>query len=128
MNTCAKLSILTCAGLALGVTACGAAPDGEDVSTESARATVAIPIKHVIVVIKENHTFDNYFGSFPGANGTLNAQGQNVCRTTSGGTGACAEAPDAPTHDLCHSHSCAVTDLDDGKLDGWNHSGGSDTG
>jgi phospholipase C len=27
------------------------------------------PIEHVVIVVKENHTFDNYFGSFPGANG-----------------------------------------------------------
>lgn len=26
-------------------------------------------IKHVVLIIKENHTFDNYFGTFPGANG-----------------------------------------------------------
>ncbi len=27
------------------------------------------PIDHVVIIIKENHTFDNYFGTFPGANG-----------------------------------------------------------
>src|SRR5882724_808713 len=27
------------------------------------------PVEHVVIVIKENHTFDNYFGTFPGANG-----------------------------------------------------------
>ena len=26
-------------------------------------------IQHVVVVVKENHTFDNYFGAFPGAQG-----------------------------------------------------------
>src|SRR5256885_1672318 len=26
-------------------------------------------VKHVVVILKENHTFDNYFGTFPGANG-----------------------------------------------------------
>src|SRR5471030_2605457 len=29
----------------------------------------AYPIEHVIVIVKENHTFDNYFGTFPGAEG-----------------------------------------------------------
>ena len=29
------------------------------------------PIKHVVIIVKENHTFDNYFGAFPGANGTV---------------------------------------------------------
>jgi phospholipase C len=27
------------------------------------------PIQHVIFLVKENRTFDNYFGRFPGANG-----------------------------------------------------------
>jgi phospholipase C len=27
------------------------------------------PIKHVVVIMLENHTFDNYFGRFPGVNG-----------------------------------------------------------
>ena len=26
-------------------------------------------IKHVVIIVKENHSFDNYFGKFPGANG-----------------------------------------------------------
>src|SRR3989475_11949395 len=27
------------------------------------------PIQHVFVIMKENHAFDNYFGTFPGADG-----------------------------------------------------------
>src|SRR5215470_16180064 len=27
------------------------------------------PVEHVVLLIKENHCFDNYFGTFPGANG-----------------------------------------------------------
>src|SRR5256885_16333181 len=27
------------------------------------------PIRHVFVIMKENHAFDNYFGTFPGADG-----------------------------------------------------------
>ena len=27
------------------------------------------PIKHFVVLMQENHTFDNYFGTYPGANG-----------------------------------------------------------
>jgi phospholipase C len=30
----------------------------------------ASPIEHVVIIVKENHTFDNYFGTFPGAAGT----------------------------------------------------------
>jgi phospholipase C len=27
------------------------------------------PIKHIVVLMQENHTFDNYFGTYPGVNG-----------------------------------------------------------
>src|SRR5207302_11158760 len=27
------------------------------------------PIEHVVIIVKENHSFDNYFGTFPGVNG-----------------------------------------------------------
>src|SRR6266702_2473076 len=32
-----------------------------------------VPIKHIVFFIKENRTFDNYFGTYPGANGTTTA-------------------------------------------------------
>jgi phospholipase C len=35
------------------------------------------PIEHVVVIVKENHTFDNYFGTFPGANGIIEPQAAN---------------------------------------------------
>jgi phospholipase C len=36
----------------------------------TARAQSAgIPIEHFIFIIQENHSFDNYFGTYPGANG-----------------------------------------------------------
>ena len=34
-------------------------------------------IEHVVIIVKENHTFDNYFGTFPGANGATLAHAQN---------------------------------------------------
>jgi phospholipase C len=32
-------------------------------------AVTQIPINHFIYIIQENHSFDNYFGTYPGANG-----------------------------------------------------------
>ena len=29
------------------------------------------PIEHVVIIVKENHTFDNYFGAFPGVDGVI---------------------------------------------------------
>jgi phospholipase C len=80
------------------------------------RAT--IPIKHVVVVVKENHTFDNYFGSFPGAEGTTQ------CLTASG-TIACPHAPLRTPRDLCHEHSCALSEWAGGAMNGWDQVSGT---
>lgn len=45
------------------------------------------PIRHVVIFFKENHAFDNYFGTFPGANGAT-----------------MAHSPNPPTHDPNHTH------------------------
>src|SRR6266704_1982875 len=50
---------------------------GGFVATNSLRPTVSsegevpgtTPIRHVVVIMKENHAFDNYFGNFPGVDG-----------------------------------------------------------
>ena len=98
----------------------GVCPEGQYCDDEVwPPACATSPIHHVIIFVKENHTFDNYFGSFPGAEGTATA-------VTSNGPIPVTEAPDVPPHDLCHEHSCALTDLDHGKMDGWSLDGGSD--
>jgi phospholipase C len=45
-------------------------------TTSGATATVAsaIPIDHVFIIFKENHTFDDYFATYPGANGSMIAK------------------------------------------------------
>lgn len=35
------------------------------------------PIDHVVIIFKENHTFDNYFGTFPGVNGLVLPQAKD---------------------------------------------------
>jgi len=50
------------------------------------------PIQHVVFLIKENHCFDNYFGTFPGANGAK-----------------LPHAPNPPTQDPNHTHAHWLT-------------------
>jgi phospholipase C len=71
------------------------------------------PIHHVIVIVKENHTFDNYFGAFPGA------EGNTTCPLPNG-TGPCPVAPDRTPRDMCHEHECGLTDWNQGAMDGWS--------
>ena len=97
------------------------------VTTTDASATDAAPpkpasgypIDHVIIIVKENHTFDNYFGSFPGAEGTT------TCTKHDGTTFPCGHAPDRTSNDLCHQHSCALVNLNGGAMNGWDLTGGS---
>ncbi|MDG6901645.1 MAG: hypothetical protein JRM80_06755 [Nitrososphaerota archaeon] len=35
----------------------------------SPSASSTIPVRHIIYIIQENHSFDNYFGTYPGATG-----------------------------------------------------------
>jgi phospholipase C len=73
----------------------------------------AMAIDHIVIIVKENHTFDNYFGSFPGADGTTKAP-------TSKGLITVGRPPLILTRDLCHTHDCALADWNGGKLDNWD--------
>ncbi len=84
-----------------------------DAAVDAPTPPVPIPIKHVVVIVKENHTFDNYFGSFPGADGISSIP-------TSNGVITPPHAPDRTLRDLCHEHSCALTDYAGGAMNGWD--------
>ena len=96
-----------------------ATPPADPQTTPPATGDVSYPIKHVVVVVKENHTFDNYFGSFPGAEGTT------TCKKHDGTTFPCPHAPDKTSHDLSHAHSAGLVDMNGGKMDGWDMPGSS---
>ena len=91
----------------------------EEPSNDGGRPDAGFPIKHVIVIVKENHTFDNYFGSFP------NAEGISLIRTATQQFEP-PQAPDETPRDLCHTHACALTDWNGGQMDGWESVASSD--
>lgn len=95
------------------------APTNTAPQPDAAPPPKTIPIKHVVVVVKENHTFDNYFGSFPGAEGTT------TCKKSDGTTFPCPRAPNFTSHDLSHAHSAGLVDYNNGKMDGWDLPGSS---
>jgi phospholipase C len=61
------MGALVAALVALGVAHAGAAG-----AVEAGRA--ASPIQHVVLIMKENRSFDHYFGLFPGANGATTGE------------------------------------------------------
>src|SRR5437879_5919954 len=60
------------------------------------------PIQHIVFIVKENHTFDNYFGAFPGVNGATTGvvKINGVDKTI-----PLNPAPDHPA-DYCHHWYC----------------------
>jgi phospholipase C len=84
-------------------------------------------ISKIVVVFQENHTLDNYYGTYPGVDGTL---GKNLLIPKVPG-GAPAVGPVHSTSltpvDLNHSWNSAHADYDNGKMDGFVYSEGSET-
>jgi phospholipase C len=80
-------------------------------------------IKHVIVIMQENRSFDHYFGTYPGADG--------FPRTPSGDFAVCVPDParglcQKPYHDTNdlnaggpHGQASFTTDVAGGKMDGY---------
>ena len=59
-----------------------AAPDGNAADASDAAAPSLASIKHFVVIYMENHSFDNLYGGFPGAEGlaALDAGASNVAQ------------------------------------------------
>lgn len=79
------------------------------------------PIKHFIVLMQENHTFDNYFGTYPGADGI--PAGTCMPDVPSGATPtACVESfhmGSYPTEDLDQSRRTFNIQYNEGHMDGF---------
>jgi phospholipase C len=82
---------------------------------ESVQAAIPSKIKYVVVIVKENHSFDNYFTGFPGASWSkkakLNAH-ETVCRPI---------APDGALGTPCHSNCCGERAYANGNMDGFDN-------
>jgi phospholipase C len=102
-------------------------------STESARPSASSgnspirqggtrwPIKHVVFLIKENRTFDNLFGTFPGADGVSVGFDDGVRRPLTRGTDGSIGPEDIP-----HCYTCSRAAWNHGRMDGFNQNAVSD--
>ena len=68
-------------------------------------------IKHIVFIIKENRSFDQYFGTFAGADGATSGP------TSTGATIPLGHTPDRMAHDIGHGWSDAHVAIDGGKMD-----------
>jgi phospholipase C len=79
------------------------------------------PIEHFVVLMQENHTFDNYFGTYPGADGIP----EGVCMPVDPFDAANTECIESfhigerGSEDLDHSQPTFLMQYNEGKLDGF---------
>ncbi|HET9392522.1 MAG TPA: alkaline phosphatase family protein [Candidatus Rubrimentiphilum sp.] len=93
------------------IAGCGAMP------RSSVQDTAGIhKIRHIVIIMQENRSFDSYFGTYPGADGLP----ANVCIPNP------AIGCTKPYHDSNdrnqggpHGHTNAIADIDGGKMDGF---------
>ena len=110
---------LTVAAAALG----GWLPFREGHPHAHAASLVGIhKIRHIVVVMQENRSFDSYFGTYPGADGLPRQNGRFTVCVPDPMSGVCQR----PYHDRLnrntggpHEHFDAIRDIDGGKMDGF---------
>jgi phospholipase C len=79
-------------------------------------------IKHIVIIMQENRSFDEYFGTFPGANGIPMNNGVPTVCVTDPKTGICVKPFHNPKDVNAggpHAAASATTDIDGGKMDGF---------
>jgi phospholipase C len=122
-----RLRLLLAAGATMTLAAIVAFSAGLPASGAASRPRTPLPltprlqgihkIRHVIVIMQENRTFDSYFGTYPGASGIP----KGVC-VPDPLHGACAR-PHVDHHDSSiggpHKDASSSADIDGGKMDGF---------
>src|SRR5947209_5938904 len=127
----ARLVVLITAGLALAiggpVVAGASSPSPVPVHRAAAERATGLgihKIKHVVIIMQENRSFDSYFGTYPGADGIPGLAGNP-------GRMVCMPDPlrhrcTKPYHNRKdvnyggpHDHVAYDTDLHDGRMDGF---------
>ncbi len=108
----------------------GAAPasaagagDAQSLTAASATRGAGIhKIRHVVIIMQENRSFDSYFGTFPGADGIPARHGVATVCSPDPRTGRCQR----PYHDPAdvngggpHNLKAATADIDGGKMNGF---------
>jgi phospholipase C len=119
------------AGLILGGCGGGSASLPGALSLRPQSGSGSSPIQHVVLVVQENRSFDNFFALFPGADGAKRGK-----MKVPQGSGYVVKWTKLEPHsllmstDINHCHAAFETAYDGGKMDGFNlvHTGVCGTG
>lgn len=95
----------------------GVVMPGQELSAHQKITHVTGPIQHIVFMIKENRSFDSYFGSYPGVNGATTGKIKvNGVVSTIPLNPLVDKEPDYP-----HGPSQAKNDYDNGAMDNFNN-------
>lgn len=72
------------------------------------------PVKHIVILMRENHSYDNLFGRFPGGDGTT------VARLSNDQVIPLGHTPDHLLGDISHTSMAASSGIDHGRMDRFN--------
>ena len=106
-------ALCSCAGAQSGIVpASGLTPHAASYAGHS--GTSGNYIKHIVIIVQENHSFDNLFATFPGADGATTGK-------MSTGKTIKLKKSNLYSPKLFENSRLAFTvDYDNGKMDGWN--------
>ncbi len=79
-------------------------------------------IKHVVIIMQENRSFDTYFGTYPGADGIPAQNGKFTVCANDPATGTCVypfHDPNDKNFGGPHNAAAAIGDINGGKMDGF---------
>ncbi len=121
--------ILGCLAAAVLLAACGGHHVKRRTVTTPPPTTTTVPaytgihkIRHVVVIMQENRSFDSYFGTYPGADGIPMRHGRPTVCVPNPQTGGCVR----PFHDRRdrtlggpHGAINAAADINGGRMDGF---------
>src|SRR6266853_2659107 len=114
----ALVAILATTALA----ACGGSATNATATTTTTQAGGIQQIKHVVVIMQENRSFDSYFGTYPGADGIPMQNGVPTVCVPDPRTNQCVKPFHDPNDRNCggpHGEVNAITDINGGKMDGF---------
>jgi phospholipase C len=89
---------------------------------QNVRPQAASPIRHVVLVIQENRTFNNFFATFPGTDGTTTGKiaKDRTCQVAQDQTIPLARANLITRYDLIHSYLGYRTARNGGAMNGFD--------
>ena len=113
--------LVACSSAAMGVSS---SPPPTSAGTASTPVPTGLDkLQHLVFLVQENRSFDQYFGTFPGAKGfPRNAKGQITACVPNPYLGGCSRPYHATGwHQLGgpHDQTAAITDINGGKMDGF---------